>query len=233
MPRRPNSGGRHKSTFTLALVTGLSVADISQYGVNLGWDEIRLPAPVFEGDTIYAQSEVLSTRESKWQLVFFFFFFFFCVLRRCVLLGRPRGGGGAAGEMTTVLRTLQPRQAARADARPPSDRGDRLAAGDGRRGGDRLHLPRQPRQSRQRPAKPARAEGDAASDQLCDTCAVDYNPDAPSGPGDQHPQLDGLAIDGNRDTPGSRPAQRERQAGVGATHRAQAPGCPGGRPAAR
>lgn len=53
------------STFTLALVTGLSVADVSRYGVNLGWDEVRLPAPVFEGDTIYAQSEVLSKRESK------------------------------------------------------------------------------------------------------------------------------------------------------------------------
>ena len=53
------------STFTLALVTGLSVSDISQNGVNLGWDEVRLPAPVYEGDTIYAQSEVLSKRESK------------------------------------------------------------------------------------------------------------------------------------------------------------------------
>ena len=53
------------STLTLALVTGLSVADISQFAVNLGWDEIRMPAPVFEGDTIYAQSEVLSCRESK------------------------------------------------------------------------------------------------------------------------------------------------------------------------
>ena len=53
------------STFTLALVTGLSVADVSQYGVNLGWDEIRMPAPVYEGDTVYAQSEVLSARESK------------------------------------------------------------------------------------------------------------------------------------------------------------------------
>lgn len=53
------------STFTLALVTGLSVADVSQYGVNLGWDEVRMPAPVFEGDTIYAQTEVLSVRESK------------------------------------------------------------------------------------------------------------------------------------------------------------------------
>ena len=53
------------STFTLALVTGLSVSDISQNGINLGWDEIRLPAPVYEGDTIYAQSELLSKRESK------------------------------------------------------------------------------------------------------------------------------------------------------------------------
>jgi len=53
------------STFTIALVTGLSVADISQNGINLGWDEIRLPAPVFEGDTIYAQSQVLSKRESR------------------------------------------------------------------------------------------------------------------------------------------------------------------------
>ncbi len=53
------------STLTLALVTGLSVADVSQYAVNLGWDEVRMPAPVFEGDTIYAQTEVLGRRESK------------------------------------------------------------------------------------------------------------------------------------------------------------------------
>ena len=53
------------SPFVLALVTGLSVADISRHAVNLGWDEVRLPAPVFEGDTIYAQTEVLSARESK------------------------------------------------------------------------------------------------------------------------------------------------------------------------
>jgi acyl dehydratase len=53
------------STLTLAVVTGLSVADVSQYAVNLGWDEVRMPAPVFEGDTIYAQSEVLNRRESK------------------------------------------------------------------------------------------------------------------------------------------------------------------------
>jgi itaconyl-CoA hydratase len=53
------------SAFTLALVVGLSVSDISRNAVNLGWDEVRLPAPVLEGDTIYAQSEVLSMRESK------------------------------------------------------------------------------------------------------------------------------------------------------------------------
>src|ERR1700726_1924611 len=53
------------STFTLALVTGQSVADISQnVFANLGWDEVRLPHPVFEGDTIYSQSEVLEKRES-------------------------------------------------------------------------------------------------------------------------------------------------------------------------
>lgn len=53
------------STFTLALVVGLSVSDISRHAVNLGWTEIDLPAPVYAGDTIYAQSEVLSARESK------------------------------------------------------------------------------------------------------------------------------------------------------------------------
>ena len=54
------------STFTLALVTGQSVTDVSQNVMaNLGWDEVRLPAPVFEGDTIYSQSEVLEKRESS------------------------------------------------------------------------------------------------------------------------------------------------------------------------
>ncbi len=54
------------STFTLALVTGQSVTDISQnVFANLGWDEVVLPNPVFEGDTIYSQSEVMSKRESK------------------------------------------------------------------------------------------------------------------------------------------------------------------------
>ncbi len=54
------------STFTLALVTGQSVTDVSQnVFANLGWDEVRLPNPVFEGDTIYSQSEVLEKREPK------------------------------------------------------------------------------------------------------------------------------------------------------------------------
>jgi itaconyl-CoA hydratase len=54
------------STFTIALVTGQSVGDVSQnVFANLGWDDVRLPAPVFEGDTIYSRSEVLARRESK------------------------------------------------------------------------------------------------------------------------------------------------------------------------
>ena len=54
------------SAFTLGLVTGQSVTDLSQnVFANLGWDEVRLPAPVFEGDTIYSQSEVLEKRESR------------------------------------------------------------------------------------------------------------------------------------------------------------------------
>lgn len=53
------------SCFTLALVTGQSVSDISQnVFANLGWDEVRLPHPVYEGDTLYAESEVLETRAS-------------------------------------------------------------------------------------------------------------------------------------------------------------------------
>ncbi len=54
------------STFTLALVTGQSVTDVSQHVMaNLGWDDVRLPNPVFEGDTIYSESEVLDRRESR------------------------------------------------------------------------------------------------------------------------------------------------------------------------
>jgi acyl dehydratase len=54
------------STFTLALVTGQSVADVSRHAMaNLGWDRVRLPNPLFEGDTVYSQSEVLSARPSE------------------------------------------------------------------------------------------------------------------------------------------------------------------------
>lgn len=53
------------SCFTLALVTGQSVTDVSQnVFANLGWDEVRMPHPVFEGDTLYAESEVLEKRDS-------------------------------------------------------------------------------------------------------------------------------------------------------------------------
>jgi len=54
------------SCLTLALVTGQSVTDVSQNVMaNLGWDEVRLPHPVFEGDTVYSRSEVLDLRESR------------------------------------------------------------------------------------------------------------------------------------------------------------------------
>jgi itaconyl-CoA hydratase len=53
------------STFTLALVTGLSVPDVSERGINLGWDEVRLLKPVYAGDTIRAETEVLSKRKAQ------------------------------------------------------------------------------------------------------------------------------------------------------------------------
>jgi len=54
------------SCFTLALVTGQSVTDLTVNAVaNLGWDEVRLPNPLFEGDTVRSKSEVLETRESR------------------------------------------------------------------------------------------------------------------------------------------------------------------------
>jgi itaconyl-CoA hydratase len=54
------------STLTLALVTGQSVSDISLNSMtNLGWDDVRLPNPLFEGETVYSQSEVLEKRDSK------------------------------------------------------------------------------------------------------------------------------------------------------------------------
>ncbi len=54
------------SVFTLALVTGQSITDISQNVMaNLAWDEVRLPNPVFEGDTIFSRGDVLEKRESN------------------------------------------------------------------------------------------------------------------------------------------------------------------------
>jgi itaconyl-CoA hydratase len=53
------------SCLTLSIVAGMSVSDVSQKAIgNLGWNDVRLTAPVFAGDTIYAESEVLSKRES-------------------------------------------------------------------------------------------------------------------------------------------------------------------------
>ncbi len=58
-----------EGAFTLALVTGQSVSDVSMNALaNLGWDEVRTPNPLFEGETVYSRSEVLETRESKSRL---------------------------------------------------------------------------------------------------------------------------------------------------------------------
>ena len=54
------------SALTLAIVAGMSVADVSHKAIaNLGWTDIVMPAPVFNGDTLYAESTVLEKRESK------------------------------------------------------------------------------------------------------------------------------------------------------------------------
>ena len=54
------------SSLTLAIVLGLSVADTSENAVaNLGWGDIKLPKPVYAGDTLWAESEVMTVRESK------------------------------------------------------------------------------------------------------------------------------------------------------------------------
>lgn len=53
------------SIVTLAVVAGLGVADVSENGFALGWDRIDLPAPVFAGDTLYSESEVVDLRESR------------------------------------------------------------------------------------------------------------------------------------------------------------------------
>jgi acyl dehydratase len=53
------------SALTLAIVAGMGVADVSENGFALGWDQIELPNPLFAGDTLYSESEVLEKRESK------------------------------------------------------------------------------------------------------------------------------------------------------------------------
>jgi acyl dehydratase len=53
------------SALTLAIVAGLGVQDTSENGFALGWDEIKLPKPVFVGDTLYSESEVIEKRESR------------------------------------------------------------------------------------------------------------------------------------------------------------------------
>lgn len=53
------------SIVTLAVVAGLGVTDISENGFALGWDSIALPNPVFAGDTLYSESEVVAVRESQ------------------------------------------------------------------------------------------------------------------------------------------------------------------------
>jgi acyl dehydratase len=54
------------SPYTLALLIGMSVTDCSQKAIaNLGMDEVKFTAPVFAGDTIYGESEVLAKRESQ------------------------------------------------------------------------------------------------------------------------------------------------------------------------
>jgi len=55
------------SSFTLGLMVGISVGDttLGTTVANLGWDEVRFPAPLFHGDTIRVESEVVALRESK------------------------------------------------------------------------------------------------------------------------------------------------------------------------
>jgi len=54
------------SCLTLSMVVGMSVSDVSYKAIgNLGWNDIKLTAPVYAGDTLYAESEVLAKRESQ------------------------------------------------------------------------------------------------------------------------------------------------------------------------
>lgn len=54
------------SCLTLSIVTGLSVFDFGRHLIaNLGWDNVKLPNPVFIGDTLTASSKIIEARESK------------------------------------------------------------------------------------------------------------------------------------------------------------------------
>ncbi|MGD8325935.1 MAG: MaoC family dehydratase [Sphingomonadales bacterium] len=54
------------SPFTVAVLLGMSVSDVSQKAIaNLGWTDIKMTAPLFVGDTLYGETEVLDKRESK------------------------------------------------------------------------------------------------------------------------------------------------------------------------
>lgn len=53
------------SALTLSIVAGLGVSDISENGFALGWENVTLPHPVYVGDTLYSESEVIEKRESR------------------------------------------------------------------------------------------------------------------------------------------------------------------------
>lgn len=55
------------SAFTLGLMVGISVGDttLGTTVANLGWDEVRFPRPLFPGDTVHVETEVLELRDSK------------------------------------------------------------------------------------------------------------------------------------------------------------------------
>ena len=55
------------SAFTLGLMVGISVGDttLGTAVANLGWDEVRFPKPLFHGDTVHVETEVIELRESK------------------------------------------------------------------------------------------------------------------------------------------------------------------------
>jgi acyl dehydratase len=53
------------SLLTLSIVTGMGVSDLSENGIALGWDQVLLPRPVYAGDTLYSETEVIGARESR------------------------------------------------------------------------------------------------------------------------------------------------------------------------